>query len=42
MMILGFLVGVIVGFILSENWLKILTWLETTTHDLIDRRARLM
>lgn len=37
-MIFGFIIGLICGFILSENWLKILTWLEAVTQELIDRK----
>jgi len=39
-MLLGFLVGVVVGFIVNENWLKILTWLENTIQTLVERKKK--
>ena len=39
-MIIGFLVGVIVGFVISENWLTILAWIEKTSQDIINRKKK--
>ena len=39
-MIIGFLVGVIVGFLINENWIKILAWVEKTSQDLINRKKK--
>jgi len=35
---LGFLIGIIVGFVISENWAKILSWLEVTIQNLKDKK----
>ena len=37
-MLLGFLIGIIVGFLISDNWLKIITWIEVTIQKLKNKK----
>jgi len=39
-MIVGFIAGLIVGFLIDENWVKILTWIKRTSQNLIDLKVK--
>ena len=39
-MFIAFIIGVIAGFLLSENWVRILAWLEATIKKLQEKTSK--